>query len=93
MSERNRRYQKPDIRYHEEPRNTEGMTWLDVKLDSIDVVEWHPLPDGKGKPTEVHVSIMLEGLDTPIIMRFKGPGTLDGLISALAVHRFNVWPD
>ncbi len=55
--------------------------------------EWHPLPDGQGEPTEVHVSMMIEGLDVPMVMWFKGPGTLDSLISALAVHRFNVWPD
>ena len=38
-------------------------------------------------------SMMIEGMDVPLIMRFKGPGTLDALISALAVHRFHVWPD
>ena len=62
-------------------------------IDSIDVSEWHPLPDGQGKPTQVHVSMMIDGLDVPLVMRFKGPGTLDALISALAVHRFHVWPD
>ena len=36
---------------------------------------------------------MIEGLDVPLVMRFKGAGTLDALISALAVHRFHVWPD
>ena len=62
-------------------------------IDSIDVSEWHPLPDGQGKPTQVHVSMMIDGLDVPLVMRFKGPGALDALISALAVHRFHVWPD
>ena len=62
-------------------------------IDSIDVSEWHPLPDGQGKPAQVHVSMMIDGLDVPLVMRFKGPGTLDALISALAVHRFHVWPD
>ncbi len=32
-------------------------------------------------------------VDVPLVMRFKGPGTLDAFISALAVHRFHVWPD
>ena len=36
---------------------------------------------------------MGEGLDVPLVMRFKGPGTLDAFISALAVHRFHVWPE
>ena len=33
---------------------------------------------------------------TAIVMTYdqaKGPGTLDALISALAVHRFHIWPD
>ena len=69
------------------------MAFLGIRLDSIDVSEWHPLLDGQGKPTQVHVSMMIEGLDVPLVMRFKGPGTLDALISALAVHRFHVWSD
>ena len=93
MSDDNRRYQKPNIRFHDRPHNTDGMAFLEIKLDSIDVSEWHPLPDGQGKPTQVHVSMTIEGMDVPLIMRFKGSGTLDALISALAVHRFHVWPD
>ena len=93
MSEDNKSYQKPDLQFHDQPRNLDGVAVLELKLDSIDVLEWHPLPDGQGKPTQVHVSVMVEGLDVPLVMRFKGPGTLDALISALAVHRFHVWPD
>ena len=93
MSDKKRSYQKPDIRFHAQPRNLDGMAVLEIKLDSIDVLEWHPLPDGQGKPTQVHVSVMIEGLDVPLVMRFKGPGTLDAFISALAVHRFQVWSD
>ena len=93
MSDKKWSYQKPDIRFHDQPRNLDGVAVLELKLDSIDVLEWHPLPDGQGKPTQVHVSMMIEGLDVPLVMRFKGPGTLDAFISALAVHRFHVWPD
>ena len=93
MSEDNKSYQKPDIQFHDQPRNLDGVAVLELKLDSIDVLEWHPLPDGQGKPTQVHVSVTVEGLDVPLVMRFKGPGTLDAFISALAVHRFHVWPD
>ena len=46
-------------------------------IDSIDVSEWHPLPDGQGKPTQVHVSMMIDGLDVPLVMRFKGPGKME----------------
>ena len=69
------------------------MTFLEIRLDSIDVAEWHPLANGQGKPTQVHVSMVIDGVDVPLVMRFKGPGTLDALISALAAHRFHVWPD
>ena len=93
MSDKKRSYQKPDIRFHDQPHNTADMAFLGIKLDSIHVLEWHPLPDGQGKPTQVHVFVMFEGLDVPLVMRFKGPGTLDAFISALAVHRFHVWPD
>ena len=89
----NRRYQKPDMVFPTDPRNTGGMSFLDIKLDSIEVLQWHPGTDGQGRATQVHVSMMLEGVDVPLVMRFKGPGTLDALISALAVHRFHVWPD
>ena len=89
MSGKKRRYQKPEITSNSEPRDTDVF----LELLSFEVDEWHPLPDGQGEPTEVHLSVTVQGLDVPMIMRFKGPGTLDGLISALAVHRFNVWPD
>ncbi len=71
MSDKKWSYQKPDIRFHDQPRNTDGIAFLGIKLDSIDVSEWHPLPDGQGKPTQVHVSVMIEGVDVPLVMRFK----------------------
>ena len=56
------------------------MEYLPIRSDSIGVFEWQPLPDGQGAP------------DLPLLMRFKGPRTLDKFISALVVHRQNVWP-
>ena len=93
MSNDNRRYQKPKVSFSDRPYNTHGVTFLEIKLDSIEVAEWHPLPGGQGKPTQVHISMVIDGVDVPLVMRFKGPGTLDALISALAVHRLHVWPD
>ena len=78
--------------YREEPRSTEGMEYYPIKLESIEVTEWHPLPDGQGPPTELHVLLKLEAVNLPLVMRFKGPALLDRFISALASHRFNVWP-
>ena len=77
----------------DQPENTSGMKYLAIKLDAIRVAEWHPLPDGLGDPTEVHVHLEIEHLpEMPMVMRFKGPGTLDQFILALAEHRRNVWP-
>ena len=93
MTGKDRRNRKPNVTASSEPRNTGGMKHVEIRLDSIEVATWHPLPDGRGGPTQVHLSMMAGGLDMPMVMRFKGPGTLDALISALAVHRYNVWPD
>ena len=79
--------------YLDRPRSTEGMSYYAIRLDSIEVTEWHPLPDGQGPPTELHVLLTVEGADLPLMMRFKGPATLDRFISALASHRFSIWPD
>ena len=78
--------------YSEEPRNTEGISFLEGRIDSIEVGEWHPLPDGQGQPTQVHMTVVIWGLDLPFVLRFKGPKTLDSVITALATHRGNVWP-
>ena len=81
------------IHSEDEPRDTAGMEYLPIRLDSIGVFECHPLPDGQGEPTQVHVQLQIEGApDLPLLMRFKGPRTLDKFISALVVHRQNVWP-
>ena len=44
MSNDDRSYQKPDIQFHDQPRNLDGVAILELKLDSIHVLEWHPLP-------------------------------------------------
>ena len=92
MGEERPDYRKPDISASDVPRNHAGMEFLEVRLDSIEVTEWHPFRDGRGKPTEVHVLMRLQGIeDLPLMIRFKSPGTLDAVIAALATHRFNVW--
>lgn len=72
-------------------RNTAGMRFFEIA--EIEVAEWHPLPDGEGPPTQVHMAIRLEGNHVPLVARFKGPDTLGALIAALREHRDNVWPD
>ncbi len=72
------------------PQNLEGLAFLEI--DSVDVKEWHALPDGGGPPLQVHMVISVVGLATPLLLRFKGPHTIGRLIGALRKHRDNVWP-
>ena len=83
-----------EITHIEEPENVEGKRYLLIKLDSLHIMEYHALPDGQGPPTEVHLMLVVDGLeDMPMIARFKSPKSLDKLIAALATHRYNVWDD
>ncbi len=78
----------------DEPLNTEGMTYLQGKLDSIFVGSWGPNPDGKLPQTQVHLKLEIEGVEElPIVLRFKSPRTLDRVIGALLDHRYQVWPE
>ena len=74
-----------------EPFNTAGMEFVEVDVNRLGVMEWHPLPNGEGDPTQVHVVTRVKGSDIPFILRFKSPRTLDKFTAALAVHRRNVW--
>lgn len=60
--------------------------------DSLDVFSWSPQPPGtpNAKTTQVHLHFSIPSLGT-LFVRFKGPGTLDELISALQKHRADVW--
>ena len=66
------------------PHNTAtGMVFLGIRncLDSHSTVsEWHPLPNGQGKrDSSACLHDDRDVLDVPLVMRFKGPGTLDAL--------------
>ena len=69
--------------------NVAGMAFYEVK--SISVNEWHSLPDGQGKPEQVHLWLELEGFPHPLVMRFHSPQAVDELIVALMTHRKGVW--
>lgn len=63
------------------------------EIDSLEIAQWMPDPDGRGQPTQVHLTIRVKGLeDMPFVMRFKGPGTITALIEQLTQHRDEVWP-
>ena len=62
-----------------------------VEIKEISVREWHPLPDGKGKPEHVHLWIKIKSLDAILVLRFKTGQPLDELIVALITHRKSVF--
>ena len=72
------------------PVNVAGMRYYEIKQVSVN--EWHPLPDGKGKPEQVFMMIETDALPFPLILRFKRRRPLDELIVALMTHAERVWP-
>jgi hypothetical protein len=70
--------------------NLAGFKFCDI--EEISINEYHPLPNGEGKPTQVHMLIQVKGIKTPFIMRFKSPETLGKVVAALQEHSGNVWP-
>ena len=78
------------VRRTSEPVDLSGLSYIPV--DSLHVMEFYEGPGGEGEPTQVHLQIRVEGLDLPLVFRFKGHQTISHLIEALTVHRNNVWP-
>jgi hypothetical protein len=62
-----------------------------IEIEAIQVQEWHPLPNGQGKPTQVHLCVTTKQMKLPLVMRFKGRDTLDQIIDALSTHADNVF--
>ena len=74
----------------DEAVNLTGMGYYEV--ESMEISEFHPLPDGRGRPTQVHVTITLAELDYPITMRIKSKAACEQIIFALMEHSKAVWP-
>ena len=72
------------------PINTAGMAFFEIT--KITVFEWHKLPDGQGKPEQLHLEIEIAGFPHPFIARFKSRRPVDELIVGLMAHVNNVWP-
>jgi len=72
------------------PINVAGMKFYEIK--AISVNEWHPLPNGSGKPEQVHLMIEIEDIPYPFVLRFKSRRPIDELIVALITHANNVYP-
>ena len=74
----------------QKPINMAGVQFNEVL--AISVNEWHPQPDGGGKPEQLHLVLEVAGLPHPLVVRFKSPRPVDSLIVALMTHRKGVWP-
>ena len=77
-------------RRRENVRNVKDMAIIPV--EEYEVAEWHPLPNGQGDPTQVHLLIRIRGVPSPLGMRMKTREAVDQLIEALSYHRDRVFP-
>ena len=66
------------------PDNLKGTLFFDI--EEISIAEFHPLPHGQGKATQVHMLIKVRGVEHSFIMRFKGRKALDAVVAALTEH-------
>ncbi len=73
------------------PVNLAGVEFYE--LDEIEVGEFHPLPNGEGDPTQVHLNCRLKGFPAAFVVRFKSGRAVDELIVALITHRKGVFGD
>lgn len=64
------------------------MKSYDSNPAGFQVLSWSPKPQ-PSDPTQVHLHFEVN--DQTVIVRFKGPDTLDRLIEALQQHRDEVW--
>lgn len=63
---------------------------LALRIGDYQVGSWHPLPDGKGRATQVHLALRLNvGV---VVLRLKSRNAVQTLIDALERHRDDVWP-
>ena len=72
------------------PINLAGVRFFD--MTNISVNEWHRLPDGEGKPEQVHLWIEVDDIPYSFVVRFKSRRPVDELIVALMTHAEAVWP-
>jgi len=63
-----------------------------MEIESYNVTEWCPTPDGSGQPEQVWLQVNLKDVPIPMALRLKSMDAVDTLIEALTRHRLNVWP-
>jgi hypothetical protein len=72
------------------PTYLAGLTFLEI--EEVVVGAFCPDDEAKLPPIQVHVQIRLKGNPTPLVLRFKGPVSLDRFIAQLEWARGEVWP-
>jgi len=82
--------------FHQPERKEMNFDFYDGDPEGFHIGSWSPTPQtevdagAKQAPsTQVHLTIPTAL--GKMVMRFKGPGTLDRLIAALMKHRVDVW--
>jgi len=83
------------------PKTPPNVQIFEGRIEALHVLSWCPTPLPTVPPTQVHLVIEIEPaagvprLSTSaapiVVLRFKGPGTLDRLIAILQEHRSDVW--
>jgi hypothetical protein len=75
-------------------KNLEGMRVipLDPESGALEVVEWHELPDGQGKPSQVHIAVTLDADLPKFAIRLKSREAVEHLVGILLEHAAAVWP-
>lgn len=84
-----RRTESAVARENLDPVSLQGTESFEVEseVESIEVLEYHPLANGEAKPTQVHLWMGIAGSDQPFAMRFRSGRPIDELIVALITHR------
>lgn len=70
-------------------QNLTGVEFFEI--NEVSIVEYHPLANGQGEPTEAHMNIDIKGFSHPVIMRMKSGKVMDELIVAMITHRRRVF--
>ena len=68
----------------------------DADPEGFDVFSWSPTPQeevnaGKPQAPSTQVHLFIHTMIGKVVVRFKGPNTLDALIGALIKHRVDVF--
>ena len=65
------------------------------EIEELQVNEYHPLPDGMGPPTEVHLALKMKHApdNMLLIMRLKSRRACDELMAAIKTHTDSVFPE